>query len=229
MHLLDDFISLFFPKTCMACGNSLFHNEEIICTSCLFHLPKTKFHLDKKNPASKVFWGRANIEMATALYFYTKGGKVQTLIHHLKYHGHEEIGIFLGQLYGAQLKESKYFKDVDIVIPIPLHKAKLKKRGFNQAESFAIGLAETMDITIDISSVIRNIETSTQTKKSRYKRWENVSEIFMIKETSKLENKHVLIVDDVITTGATMEACINALKTVEGIRVSVASIAFAAH
>jgi ComF family protein len=229
MKLLDDFISLFFPKTCMACGNSLFHNEEIICTNCLFHLPKTKFHLDKNNPASKVFWGRANIEMATALYFYRKGGKVQTLIHHLKYHGHEEIGVFLGQLYGGQLKESKYLNDVDVVIPIPLHKAKLKKRGFNQAESFASGLAQTMKTTMDTTSVFRNTETSTQTKKSRYKRWENVSEIFKIKDNSGLENKHILIVDDVITTGATMEACINALKTVDGIKISVAAIAFASH
>ena len=167
--------------------------------------------------------------MGTALYFYRKGGKVQTLIHHLKYHGHNEIGVFLGQLYGGQLKGSDYFKDVDIVIPIPLHKAKLKKRGFNQSESFASGLAETMKITVDTSSVFRNIETSTQTKKSRYKRWENVNEIFEIKENCGLENKHVLIVDDVITTGATMEACINVLNKVDGIRISVAAIAFASH
>ncbi len=213
----------------MACGDSLYRNEEVICTQCLFHLPKTNFHLEKINPASKVFWGRANIEMATALYFYRKESKVQTLIHHLKYHGNKEIGVFLGQLYGGQLKGSEYFKDVDIVIPIPLHKDKLKKRGFNQAESFASGLAETMKITMDTSSVYRTIFTSTQTKKSRYKRWENVSEIFSIKEATALENKHVLIVDDVITTGATMEACINTLNKVEGIRISVAAIAFASH
>ncbi len=213
----------------MACGDSLYRNEEVICTQCLFHLPKTNFHLEKINPASKVFWGRANIEMATALYFYRKESKVQTLIHHLKYHGNKEIGVFLGQLYGGQLKGSEYFKDVDIVIPIPLHKDKLKKRGFNQAESFASGLAETMKITMDTSSVYRTIFTSTQTKKSRYKRWENVSEIFSIKEATALENKHVLIVDDVITTGATMEACINTLNKVEGIRISVAAIAFASN
>ncbi|RLD59129.1 MAG: ComF family protein [Bacteroidetes bacterium] len=229
MNLLSDFFSLFFPKTCMACGNSLYRNEEMICTQCLFHLPKTNFHLEKINPVSKVFWGRTNIEMATALYFYRKESKVQTLIHHLKYHGNQEIGVFLGQLYGGQLKDSEYFKDVDVVIPIPLHKDKLKKRGFNQAESFASGLAETMKAIIDTTSVYRDIATSTQTKKSRYKRWENVSEIFKIKETTALENKHVLIVDDVITTGATMEACINTLNTVEGIKVSVAAIAFAAH
>lgn len=229
MNLLNNFFSLFFPKTCFACGNSLYHNEEVICTQCLFHLPKTNFHLEKTNPASKVFWGRANIEMATALYFYRKEGKVQTLIHHLKYHGNQEIGVFLGQLYGGQLINSEYFKDVDVVIPIPLHKDKLKKRGFNQAESFASGLTETMKTKMDTKSVYRNIATSTQTKKSRYKRWENVSEIFKIKDITELENKHVLIVDDVITTGATMEACINALNAVEGIRISVAAIAFASH
>ena len=213
----------------MACGNSLFHNEATICTSCLFRLPKTKFHLDKNNPISKTFWGRANIEMGTALYLYRKGGKVQSLIHHLKYHGQKEVGVFLGQLYGGQLKNTENFKDIDIVIPIPLHKKRLKERGFNQAETFAAGLAETMKITMDTSSVFRDTATSTQTKKSRYKRWENVNAIFKIKDAAELENKHVLIVDDVITTGATMEACINTLNTVKGIRVSVAAIAFASH
>ena len=229
MTLFDDFIALFYPRTCMACGNTLFHNEEVVCTSCLLHLPRTGFHKIKDNPVAKVFWGRVNLESAAALYYYRKGGKVQHLIHQMKYSGHKEIGIFLGELYGSSLKKSKYFETVDTVIPIPLHKNKLKKRGFNQAEMFAKGIANTMDIEIDTDSVYRDVETSTQTKKSRYKRWENVSDIFKLRDLDALSEKHVLVVDDVITTGSTMEACVNTLQKVPGIRISVASIGFPVH
>ena len=229
MTLFDDFIALFYPRTCMACGNTLFHNEEVVCTSCLLHLPRTGFHKMKDNPVAKVFWGRVNIESAAALYYYRKGGKVQHLIHQMKYSGHKEIGIFLGELYGSSLKKSKYFETVDTVIPIPLHKNKLKKRGFNQAEMFAKGIANTMDIEIDTDSVYRDVETSTQTKKSRYKRWENVSDIFKLRDLDVLSEKHVLVVDDVITTGSTMEACVNTLQKIPGIRISVASIGFPVH
>jgi len=229
MNLIDDFFSLLFPRTCFACGKSLFRNEKVICLSCLYHLPKTNFHKDKDNPASRTFWGRVNIEAATAMYFYKKGGKVQHLIHQLKYKGHQEIGIFLGEQYGSELIKCDNFNSIDIVIPIPLHQKKLRKRGFNQAELFAIGLAKTMDVELDTNSVVRNIATSTQTKKSRYRRWENVSEIFVLKNPEKLAGKHVLVVDDVITTGATMEACVQAIQEVKNVKVSVASIAYASH
>ncbi len=229
MKLLDDFISLFFPRTCMACGNNLFYNENVICTSCLFHLPKTNFHNDKDNPVSKVFWGRVSIKSATAYYYYRKGGKVQHLIHQMKYKGHKEVGIFLGELYGSELSETPDYNTIDTIIPIPLHKKKLKKRGFNQAEVFATGLANSMGVTMDSTTIFRNVETSTQTKKSRYKRWENVSDIFKLKDPDILKGKHVLVVDDVITTGATMEACVQTLQKVPEITISVASIAFASH
>jgi len=220
---------LFYPRTCMACGNTLFHNEEVVCTSCLLHLPRTGFHKIKDNPVAKVFWGRVNLESAAALYYYRKGGKVQHLIHQMKYSGHKEIGIFLGEFYGANLKKSQYFETVETVIPIPLHKNKLKKRGFNQAEMFARGIAATMDIEIDTDTVYRDVETSTQTKKSRYKRWENVSDIFKLRDSDRLSEKHVLVVDDVITTGSTMEACVNTLQKIPGIRISVVSIGFPVH
>jgi ComF family protein len=229
MTLIDDFIALFYPRTCMACGNTLFHNEEVVCTSCLLHLPRTGFHKIKDNPVAKVFWGRVNLESAAALYYYRKGGKVQHLIHQMKYSGHKEIGVFLGELYGGSLRKSQYFETVETVIPIPLHKNKLKKRGFNQAEMFARGIAATMDIEIDTDTVYRDVETSTQTKKSRYKRWENVSDIFKLRDSDRLSEKHVLVVDDVITTGSTMEACVNTLQKVPGIRISVVSIGFPVH
>jgi ComF family protein len=229
MNLMDDFFSLLFPRTCFACGNSLFKNEKVVCLSCLYHLPKTNFHKDKDNPASKTFWGRVNLEAATAMYFYKKGGKVQQLIHQLKYKGHQEIGIYLGELYGTELRACDIFNSIDLIVPIPLHPRKLKKRGFNQAEQFAKGLGKTMGVEVDSRSLIRNIDTYTQTKKSRYKRWENVSDIFFLRNPEKFGGKHILVVDDVITTGATMEACALTIKKLEDVKVSVASMAYASH
>jgi ComF family protein len=227
MNLLEDFIALFFPVTCAICGKSLFKNEAVICTPCFSHLPETNYHKQKENPVSRVFWGRVPVETGTALYFYKKGGSVQKLIHEMKYRGHKEIGTFLGKMYGTQLAEIEHFQSLDAIIPIPLHKKKLKKRGFNQAALFGQGLAEALKIEMDTRHVVRRVETATQTKKARYKRWENVSEIFHIDDPLALEGKHILLVDDVITTGATMEACLQTLIKVPGIRLSVASIAFA--
>lgn len=228
-ELLDDFISLFYPKTCYACGNNLFKNEKTICTSCLYHLPKTNFHNDPDNPVSKIFWGREKVVAATSFLYYRKGSKVQHLIHQLKYRGYKEIGIFLGELYGAELRNNPIFNKVNKIIPIPLHRKKLKKRGFNQSECFAEGLAQSMKIELDITSVERTIATSTQTKKSRYKRWENVSEIFKINQPDKLIGQNILLVDDVITTGSTMEACVACINEIPDTKVSIASIAFASN
>jgi len=229
MNLFDDFISLFFPRTCYACGYSLFHNEKIICTSCLLHLPKTNFHKTRENPVSNVFWGRVNLTTAASMYFYRKGGKVQHLIHQLKYKGHKEIGILLGEIYGSQLMETPLYKDIDLIIPVPLHKSKLKKRGFNQAELFARGLAGSMQKEMDAKSLVRQVATSTQTKKTRYRRWENVSDIFRLEIPENINGKKILVVDDVITTGATMEAFIQTIQTVENVEVSAVSIAFASQ
>lgn len=226
---MEDFIALFFPVTCAICGKSLFKNESVICTACLSHLPETNFHKQKENPVSRVFWGRVPLETGTALYFYKKGGSVQNLIHEMKYRGHKEVGTFLGRMYGAQLAEVDHYQSLETIIPIPLHKKKLKKRGFNQAALFGQGLAEALNIKMDTQSVVRRVATSTQTKKTRYKRWENVSEIFYIDNPSALEGKQILLVDDVITTGATMEACLQTLIKVPGVKLSVASIAFAQH
>jgi ComF family protein len=227
--LLDDFIALFFPRTCVVCGSSLFKNEHQICSRCLTHLPETNFHKDKENEVTQVFWGRVPLVTGASLYYYKKGGSVQQLLHQFKYNGHQEIGHFIGRYYGARLKEAEHFQKVDIIIPIPLHKKKQKLRGFNQAELFANGLGHSMEVEVDTSSVIRHVETSTQTRKSRYNRWENVNEIFAVTQPGRLENKHILVVDDVITTGATMEACLQILHNIPGTLLSVASIAFAKH
>lgn len=229
MTYIDNFISLFFPNNCYACGNNLYRNEDIICTSCLFHLPKTNYHFDKDNEISKIFWGRVNIETASACYFFSKSGKVQHLIHQFKYRGKKQIGIYIGDLYGRELKKSPYYKNIDLIIPVPLHPKKEKKRGYNQSEIFARGLSNSMNIPYDINTLIRVYASETQTKKTRFKRWENVKEIFQLREPENLQKKHILLVDDVITTGATIESCANMLIKIEGVKVSIASIAVTSH
>ena len=229
MSLLDDFISLIFPKICACCGNSLWKHEEIICTYCDFHLPKTNFHLEQDNPASRTFWGRARIESATAYYYFNKGNKVQRLIHLLKYKGRRDIGIFLGEKQGLLLKNSPLFGAVEIIIPVPLHKKKLMKRGYNQSEQFAVGLGKSMNLPVNPYILSRQKYTETQTKKSRFNRWQNVSEMFALENSFLLEGKHILLVDDVITTGATLESCIKTLSAIPGIKISVAAIAVTMH
>ncbi len=225
--MLRDFIALIYPRVCMACGNSLYSGEKCVCTFCTFHLPRTHFHMQDDNPVARIFWGRLNVRSAASFYYFGKEGRVQRLIHQLKYKGQQEIGTVLGRMYGAELMESSLFRSVDRVIPVPLHKQKLKKRGYNQSELFARGLAESMSIECDSSSVLRRTASESQTRKGRYKRWENVESVFSIKDPSALENKHLLLVDDVITTGATMEACASKILEIKGVSLSLASIAYA--
>lgn len=226
---LNDFVSLFYPQVCYACGNSLFRNEEIICSFCSFHLPKTNFHKQVENPLSKTFWGRVKLENVAAYFYFSKGSKVQHLMHQFKYRGRYEIGVYLGRLYGSELKLEDAFRDIEMVIPVPLHLKKLRTRGYNQSEKIAEGLAKSMEITMDPGILIRTYASATQTRKSRFSRWENVKEIFEITQPEKIAGKHLLLVDDVITTGATIEACATHLLGVEGTRLSVVSLACAMH
>lgn len=225
--MLNDFISLIYPQNCASCGNSLFKHEECLCTFCRYHLPKTNFHLQTGNPVEKLFWGRADIFSAAAYYAFGKGGKVQHLIHQLKYNGKKEIGFTVGKLYGYELKQSGKYESVDTIIPVPLHEKKKKKRGYNQSEYFAEGLSKSLNVAADTVSLLRVYESETQTKKSRFSRWQNVETIFQVVEPKKLENKHILLVDDVVTTGSTLEACALTLLQIPNVKVSVATIAFA--
>jgi ComF family protein len=227
--LIDDFLSLIYPSVCYACGTGLVHSEDILCTSCLYHLPRTHFHRDGDNPVSQTFWGRVPVFSATAYYYFSKGGSVQHLLHQLKYKGRKEIGVFIGRQMGHELKQSELFNTSGLIVPVPLHPDKLKKRGYNQSEQFALGLASAMDIETDFSSLIRQKPSETQTRKSRFKRWENVKDIFCLTATDRMTDKHVLLVDDVITTGATLEACASVLLSVPGLKLSIATIAFALH
>lgn len=224
---IDDFINLLYPRVCAACGNSLFKHEEVICTFCLYHLPKTNYHLMDESPLDKVFWGRAQLAHTAALYNFQKKSKVQHLIHQLKYKDRKDIGIYLGKILGSDLAKTASFADVTKVIPVPLHPAKQRKRGYNQSEQFAIGLGKAMNIEMDATSFIRSVDTETQTRKSRFARWENVKEIFKVTQSGELANRHILLVDDVITTGATLESAAHILLGIEGVKLSVACIGFA--
>jgi ComF family protein len=227
MRLLNDFLGLIFPLTCAACGEVLMKNEKIICTSCNYHLPRTNFHFDQNNPVAIIFWGRVRIENATAFYFFNKASKFRHLIHELKYKGRKDIGIELGRIFGYEIMASEVFRIIDLVIPVPLHKKKQKRRGFNQSECIARGIAEAMKKPLNTSSVIRSVHSSTQTRKTRYDRWLNVEGIFRVTDPKALTGKHILLVDDVVTTGATIEACATEILKIEGTKVSVAVLAMA--
>lgn len=227
MTLINDFLSLIYPRHCEACANSLFKHETFICNHCRLNLPKSNYHKNTENELTRTFAGRVPLQNSLCFYLFEKNGKVQKLLHAIKYQNQKELALFVGSLYAKDLEKEKPINDFDVIVPIPLHRKKLKVRGFNQSEWFAKGLAGVLKKPLDISSFERAQETSTQTKKKKYQRWENVEGIFSLKNKQAFINKHILLVDDVITTGATIEAAWMALKDVEGVKISVASIAFA--
>lgn len=227
MIYLSDFISLIFPRICAGCGNSLWKKEEVLCSSCEYHLPETKFHFQLENPVTRLFWGRVPIETGSAFLYFNKGNKVQRLIHQLKYKGKKEIGVFLGARYGEALKYAHGFNTADAIIPVPLHKKKYMQRGYNQSEQFAIGLSVSMNIPAYNHLLERKKETDTQTRKSRFGRYQNVHDIFLVHHPEKWKGKHLILVDDVITTGATLESCILALQFIPDVKISIACIATA--
>ena len=225
--LWDDFISLLFPRLCYACGSQLMRNESLICTACFVLIPRTNYHLAEDNPVAQLFWGRCLIEKAAAFSYYNKGSRIRKLIHIMKYKGIREIGYELGRIYGLSLEASGFTNDIDMIIPVPLHPNKKRVRGFNQSETIAMVIADVTHLPVDIKSLARILVSATQTKRSRYERWTNVEGIFKVIDSESIIGKHVLIVDDVITTGSTIESCTNELLKVEGVKVSVVALAFA--
>ncbi len=219
--------NLFYPQLCVLCNSSLLMSEQHICTTCQLDLPLTNFHAQIENPLEKIFWGRTKLERAFSFVYFKKGGSVQKMLHQLKYKGNTKLAEYLGLLYGTSLQQTITDENIKGIIAIPLHKSKFKKRGYNQSELFALGLSRALQKDNLSSYVVRNKATETQTKKARYDRWQNVESIFSVLNPDGLKNKHVLLVDDVITTGSTIEACANELLQIEGCKVSVASIAVA--
>ena len=226
-RLASDVVALLFPELCNACGTHLYYGEKEICIKCLRDLPFTDFHLHEENRVAKQLWGRLPDTNAMAMLYFRKGTKVQNLMHSLKYKGKTAVGVKLGNLLGEKLQLSKDYKDIDLIIPVPLHYSKERLRGYNQSKTIADGIAETLNKTVSIQHLIRSKSTETQTKKTRYTRYENMQSVFDVKHTEELQNLHVLLVDDVITTGATLEACGNALLNSGIKKLSIAAVAFA--
>lgn len=223
--LIDDFLSLFFPRYCLGCTDALVKGEETLCTSCLADLPKTFYHTRRENPVINKLTGRLPIRHGLAFLKFQKGGMVQHLLHQLKYNNHPEIAERLGLAYGRDLCQSELQSEFDLIVPVPLHRSRLRHRGYNQSAHFAKGLSESLGITWDESVSIRTQSTATQTRKSKVERWENVKNVFSISENKKILGKKILLVDDVITTGATLEACGQHLLLCGCSSVSIACIA----
>lgn len=224
-EILLDFMYLFFPNYCRGCEESLVKGEKIICTRCMMDLPKSNYHLEKENPFFHKFSGRIPVKFVMTLFKFVKRGKVQHLLHALKYKNQPEIGVQLGRVYAADLISENYKNQFDVIVPVPLHPSKKRKRGYNQSEEFGKGLSEILEIPCTEKFLRRVKATTTQTKKSKLNRWENVSEVFEVREEKELKGKRVLLVDDVVTTGATLEACGQKLLNAGCGDVSIACIA----
>lgn len=224
-EILRDFVSLFFPRPCLACGESLVKGEDVICTSCLTELPETDYHLHSDNPLLHRLAYRIPLRHGVACYRFTKNGRVQRLLHALKYKGHPEIGTRLGRVYGEKLVNAGGYEGFDLILPVPLHASRLRKRGYNQSAKFAEGLAEKLLVACTDTFITRLQKTETQTRKSRASRWENIANVFKVTVPEKIRDRSVLLVDDVITTGSTLEACANALISAGARELSIACIA----
>ena len=225
--MFESIINLFFPKVCSGCSSFLLSNENVICTVCRHDIPLTNHHLNFKNDAFKKFYGRIPVIHTSALFYFHKKGIVQELIHNLKYKGHEEIGAILGEWYAEDLKNIDSLKSVDEIIPVPLHRKKLKERGYNQVTAFGKALSSGLNIVYNDSLLIRNVYSKTQSKKNLLGRTEGIETIFDVSFTGKDHNKHFLLIDDVITTGATLEACSRALLKIPGAKISIVCMAMA--
>ncbi len=225
MSLFHDFAHLFFPRYCLGCKGPVVKGEDTFCTQCLTQLPKTNFHLHDENSVKRRLAGRLPLTHGFAFLHFQKGGLVQNLLHALKYHNHPEVGVYLGKIYGRDLAEAGFATTFDLIVPVPLHETRRRRRGYNQSARFAEGLGETLQVPWHESISLRKQATVTQTRKTRAERWQNVSEAFSIALPEQIEGRHVLLVDDVITTGATLEACGQHLLNSGCAQLSVACIA----
>ena len=225
--MFESIINLFFPKVCSGCSSFLLSNENVICTVCRHDIPLTNHHLNPENDAFKKFYGRIPVVHTSALFYFHKKGIVQELIHNLKYKGHEEIGTILGEWYAEDLKTIDLLQSIDEIIPVPLHRRKLKERGYNQVTAFGTALSSSLNIDYNDTILVRNVYSKTQSKKNLLGRTEGIESTFDVSFTEKNHNKHFLLIDDVITTGATLEACSRALLKIPGVKISIVCMAMA--
>lgn len=223
----SDFVALFLPRRCAGCDGSLLRFERSICSVCLRDLPRTRFHDDAQNPVERLFWGKVELESASSFLTFSSSGMVQRILHRLKYAHDREVGLVLGRLMAKDLLASSRFKDVDAFLPVPLHPRKERMRGFNQSQVLVDGMRQVWNLPSTGRELMRVVRTPSQTKRGRLDRWLNVKEAFQLPDPEALRDKHVLIIDDVVTTGATIEGCVKALSIVPGIRISLYTAACA--
>ena len=228
-ELLHDFTSLFFPNICMACMHNAPVHDEYLCMECKINLPTTDFHLFEENIFTNRLWGRFPLQSGTAQLLMIKGGLAENIIYNIKYRNATQLAINLGEKYGRKLVKAPLYKDVDVIVPVPIHASKMRTRGYNQSAMFGSGLSESMNIPLVENVLIKKRKTKSQTKKSRLNRLLSVQNEYVIKKPERLIGKHILLVDDVLTTGATIESCALELLKVEGVRLSLATIAFKAQ
>lgn len=225
--MLNDFISLFFPPCCLLCKTPLIKSEKLICTTCFLELPLTHAHLEEDNSVAEKFYGKIALKHAVAFYKFRKGSKVQQLLYQLKYKNKPQIGEIVGRKYGLILRDKKWHKAFDLIIPVPLGSTKLRQRGYNQSVFFAKGLSEALAIPWSNQCLKRIKETLSQTSKDRLARWKNVATVFSVENAKMIRGQRILLVDDVVTTGATLEACALSLLAAESKEISVAALAVA--
>ncbi|RSK43692.1 ComF family protein [Hymenobacter rigui] len=227
--VLSDFVGLLFPRVCLACQEPLARGEDHICTSCRAQLPYTDYHRlpTEQNPLARRFWGKLPVQHTLSYLRFQKHGRVQHLLHQLKYRGQQEVGRILGRWYGQELTEAGLRASFDLIVPVPLHTRKLAQRGYNQADSFAEGLAAGLGVVWKAEALRRTTYTNSQTRKNRMQRWENVETVFEVAKPELVRGQRILVVDDVLTTGATLEACAAVLLAAGALEVSIATIATA--
>ena len=227
-EIKDSFFHLLFPHVCSGCGSDILNKESLLCMRCIDALPETNFEIHANNPVEKKFWGRLSFQQATAQYYFIRESLMQRLMHQFKYKKNKELGTQLGRMMGESLKKSNRFT-IDALIPLPLFPAKEKKRGYNQAAILCEGIAESLQVPVLSDVIIRSQHTDTQTKKGRIERWQNMEGKFVLAKPGAIANKRVLLVDDVVTTGATLEACGLELLKGENVRLSIAALCYAAR
>lgn len=213
-----------YPNLCEGCGTDVVNNSSI-CSQCFTTLPFTNYQLSNDNPVAKIFYGRVKIENAFSLLYFTKESLVQHLIAQLKYKNNQNVGVYLGELLGIELQKNKHFSSIDAIIPLPLNDKKQFKRGYNQAALIAQGIENITQVPIWNNIVARVKNTVTQTHENRINRWQHMEDVFALIDIAAIENKHILLVDDVITTGATLESCAHALLEANNCKVSMATVA----
>jgi ComF family protein len=223
---IDHLLHLFYPHICTGCGTDVLPNDQMLCLHCLNDLPVTNFFGHAGNPVEEIFYGRLNIEQGASGYFFTKQSLLQHLLIQLKYRHNKDIGFYMGRLLAHLIKENNAFEDVDALIPLPLNPRKERIRGYNQATAICNGIASVTHMQVVDKVVVRNVFTETQTHMGRISRWENMDGVFAIKDEALLANQHLLLVDDVVTTGATLEACGSEILKIPGTRLSIATLAY---